>query len=95
MPYKNPKDRKWTKAAQAYEDSPEIKARRNARKRDRYRLETEGKVSRNDGMDVDHIKPLSKGGKSGKGNVRVVSRSANRSFDRNSDHSVASRSKKK
>ena len=95
MPYKNPKDRKWTKAAQAYEDSPTIKARRNARKRDRYALEVAGKVKPNDGMDVDHIKPLSKGGKSGKGNVRVVSQHANRSFNRNSDHSIATRSKKK
>jgi 5-methylcytosine-specific restriction endonuclease McrA len=95
MPYKNPKDRKWTKAAQAYENSTEVKNRRNARKRDRYALEVAGKVSRNDGMDVDHIKPLSKGGKSGKGNVRVVSQHDNRSFNRNSDHSIATKRKKK
>lgn len=88
MPYKNPEDRKWTKAAQEYEASPTIKARRNARKRDRYELQKEGKVSPNDGKDVDHIVPLSKGGKPGEGNVRVVSQHDNRSFKRKSDHSV-------
>lgn len=95
MPYKNPEDRKWTKAAQAYEDSPTVKARRNARKRDRYALEVAGKVKPNDGKDVDHIKPLSKGGKPGKGNLRVVSQHDNRAFDRNADHSVATKRKKK
>jgi hypothetical protein len=37
-----------------YESSPEEKARRAKRGRDRYRLEKEGKVSKGDGKDVHH-----------------------------------------
>ena len=38
--------------------------------------------------DIDHIKPLSKGGTNSKGNLRLRSPSNNRSFDRNSNLSV-------
>ena len=34
------------------------------------------------GKDVDHRKPLSKGGSNGAGNLRTVSKSTNRSFKR-------------
>ena len=40
------------------------------------------------GKDIDHIKPLSKGGTNLSGNLRLRSPSKNRSFDRNSDLSV-------
>lgn len=40
------------------------------------------------GKDIDHRVPLSKGGGTGKGNLRLRSPSANRSFSRNSDHTV-------
>lgn len=43
-----------------------------------------GKVSKGDGMDVDHIKPLIKGGKTTKDNLRVKTASANRSYPRTS-----------
>ena len=32
----------------------------------------EGKVKKGDGMHVDHIRPLSKGGSNGKKNLRIV-----------------------
>ena len=51
-------------------------------------MEREGKVSKGDGKDVDHKKPLSKGGSTSKSNLRVVDRSSNRSFSRNKDSSV-------
>ena len=47
-----------------------------------------GKVSKGDGKDVDHAKPLSKGGSNNISNLRVKTKGANRSFKRNSDHSV-------
>jgi hypothetical protein len=50
----------------------------------------EGKVAKGDGKDVDHKTPLSKGGSTGKSNLRVVDRSSNRSFSRNSDGSLKS-----
>jgi 5-methylcytosine-specific restriction endonuclease McrA len=45
-------------------------------------MEDEGRVSKGDGKDVDHKKPLSKGGGNGKSNLRVTSKNSNRSFAR-------------
>jgi len=58
------------------------------RKRLRRQLEKSGKVHKGDGKDVDHKKPLSKGGANSKSNARVVSASTNRSFPRKSDGSM-------
>jgi hypothetical protein len=56
----------------------------------------EGLVHKGDGKDVDHIKPLSKGGDPlKKSNLRVVTASANRSFSRNADGSLKSQTSKK
>ena len=54
----------------------------------RRALEKQGKVHKGDGKDVDHKKPLSKGGSNKTSNARVVSASTNRSFPRNSDGSM-------
>ena len=40
------------------------------------------------GMDIDHKKPLSKGGTNKPSNLALKTPSQNRSFSRNSDHSV-------
>jgi hypothetical protein len=40
------------------------------------------------GKDIDHKKPLSKGGTNAASNLRLVKPSTNRSFKRNSDGSV-------
>lgn len=70
------------KKQQAYDGKPSVvkdRAKRNAARRE---LEKEGRVSKGDGKDVDHKKPLSKGGGNSKGNLRVTSKSTNRSFAR-------------
>lgn len=54
-----------------------------------------GLVHKGDGKDVDHITPISKGGKTTNSNLRVVSASANRSFSRNADSSLKSQTSKK
>lgn len=54
-----------------------------------------GAVRVGDGKDVDHKKPLSKGGGNSKGNTRVVSASSNRSFARNKDGSLKSQTSKR
>lgn len=45
------------------------------------------------GKDIDHKKPLSKGGSNSMANLILRSPSSNRSFSRNSDHSVRSNKK--
>lgn len=57
------------------------RAKRNAA---RAKLAKTGKVRKGDGKDVDHAKPLSKGGSNSGGNLRVKSASKNRSFKRTS-----------
>mgnify|MGYP002785277218 FL=1 len=58
------------------------------RKRLRRRMLKLGLVKK--GQDVDHKKPLSKGGSNTIANARAVSPSKNRSFKRNSDGSIKS-----
>ena len=87
MPYKNKANRKYAQAV-AYEDTPAQVKNREERNKARAHLMKEGRVSKGDGKDVDHIKPLSKGGTSAKSNLKVKSASSNRSFSRNSDHTV-------
>ncbi|OHE77185.1 MAG: hypothetical protein A3F67_11760 [Verrucomicrobia bacterium RIFCSPHIGHO2_12_FULL_41_10] len=65
-----------------YESSELQKKRRAARNKARALAMKNGSVSKGDGKDVDHKKPLSKGGSTGQANTRVVSRSSNRSFPR-------------
>jgi hypothetical protein len=58
------------------------------RKQARRDLEKEGKVKPFDGLDVNHVKPLSKGGAAGKGNLEAIPTRKNRSFARNPDGSI-------
>ena len=65
--------------SQASEKEKKNRAKRNTARR---QAEKAGKVSKGDDKDVDHKKPLSKGGSNAKSNRRVVSSSTNRSFSR-------------
>jgi 5-methylcytosine-specific restriction endonuclease McrA len=47
-----------------------------------------GKVKRNDNQDIDHKKPLSKGGSNSLANLAVRAPATNRSFPRNPDGSM-------
>jgi len=76
------------KKEQAYDGSPAVKKKRAQRNKARRMLEREGLVHKGDGKDVDHKKPVSKGGSTVRSNLRVKSASANRSFARNSDHTI-------
>lgn len=58
--------------------SPEAKKDRAARNKARREAEAAGKVHKGDGKEVDHIKPLSKGGSNAPSNRRVVTREVNR-----------------
>jgi 5-methylcytosine-specific restriction endonuclease McrA len=61
-----------------YESSPKQRAARVERDLARRELAKEGKVSKGDRKDVDHIKPVSKGGTNSRSNLRAISASANR-----------------
>ena len=89
MPYKNPKDRKYTGAAAAYEARPEQKKNRAMRNAARAKLMKAGKVKKGDGKDVAHVVAMDKGGTNKQG-VRVESRAKNRSFDRDNKHNLIS-----
>ena len=58
------------------------------RHRARYEATKLGMVKPGDGKDLDHKKPVSKGGSNAKSNFRVESVHANRSFPRNADGSM-------
>ena len=88
MPYKNKADRNYRTEYDNYQGTEEQKKRRAKRNAARAKLMKAGKVSKGDGKDVDHAKPLSKGGSNNISNLRVKTKGANRSFKRNSDHSV-------
>jgi hypothetical protein len=75
------KEKKWDHANGRLKD----RAERNAA---RAQLMKEGKVKKGDGKDVDHKRPLSKGGSNSRSNLRVRSASANRSFARKKDGSM-------
>ena len=89
MPYKNPKDRKYTGAAAAYEAQEQQKKNRAARNAARAKLMKAGKVKKGDGKDVAHKVAFDKGG-SNKTGVRVESASSNRSFLRDSKRNLVS-----
>lgn len=86
MPYADKKDRD---TYPEYDRTAKAKKARAARNQARAVMEREGKVKKGDGKDVDHKKPLSKGGTNSRSNLQVKSASANRTYKRGKNHSVA------
>jgi len=80
--------RDYRKEYDTYQGTEEQKKNRAKRNAARAKLAKTGRVSKGDGKDVDHVIPLSKGGANVAGNLRVKTKSANRSFKRNPDKSV-------
>jgi hypothetical protein len=66
-----------------YHSSTEQKKNRAARNKARSEAMRAGKVAKGDGKDIDHKKPLSKGGSKSSSNTRVQPASKNRSYPRN------------
>lgn len=67
-----------------YQGKPEQIKNRAARNAARAVEVKAGKAHKGDGKDVDHKRPLVKGGSTATSNLRVISASANRSFPRTS-----------
>lgn len=62
----------------AYNARPKQKKNRAKRNAARAMLMKAGRVRKGDGKDVDHKRPLSKGGSNKRSNLRVLSKSKNR-----------------
>ena len=76
------KKRNYRKEYDNYHASDEQKKKRAARNTARSTMAKAGKVTEGDGKDVDHEKPLAKGGTNAKSNLQVKPKSKNRSFKR-------------
>ena len=95
MAYKSNATRRANDAkAIAYENTPAQIKNREERNKARYKLMKEGKVKKGDGKDVAHVKAADKGGTI-KDGVKVQSKSANRSFKRDSKGNLVSEISKK
>ena len=70
------------------QNKPQRVKERSKRNAARAMMMEEGRVHKGDSRDVDHKKPLSKGGGNGRGNLRVVAASKNRSVKRKQDGSL-------
>jgi hypothetical protein len=71
-----------------YDGTEVVKKKRAQRNKARRMLEREGVVHKGDGMDVDHKKPLSKGGTTTRSNLKAVPASKNRSYKRTSKGAI-------
>lgn len=70
------------------ENKPQRVKERSRRNAARALMMEEGRAYKGDGKDVDHKKPLSKGGGNGRANLRVIDASKNRSVKRKKDGSL-------
>jgi hypothetical protein len=65
-----------------YHASPKAKKERAMRNAARSEFEKKGLVRKGDGKDIDHKKPLSRGGSNDDSNLRVQPRGVNRGYRR-------------
>ena len=68
----------WKAIYEIYHGTKKAIKQRTKRNQARRLMEKKGRVKKGDGKEVDHIKPLSKGGGNSRNNLRVVSRKTNR-----------------
>ncbi len=95
MPYQKDGKRNYEKEYTLYHSRPEQRANRSERSVARVQSNAAGRTHKGDGKDIDHVKPLSKGGSTARSNTRVVEEGTNRSFSRNSDGSMKSQTSKR
>ena len=87
--------RDYKKEYAKYHSKPEQRANRSDRTTLRREANEKGITSKGDGKDLDHKRPLSRGGANSLSNARVTSKSENRSFARNKDGSLKSQTSKR
>ena len=89
------KPRNYKREYELYQGTPEQLKKQSERHKARRAYEkAHGKLP--DNVDVDHVKPLSKGGDATKlSNLRAATDNANRSFARNKDNTLKSQVSKR
>lgn len=88
------KPRNYKREYALYHGKPEQIAKRDARNKARREYEKVHGDLPSD-VDVDHARPLSKGGTSALSNLRAVPKSANRSFARAKNNALVSQTSKR
>lgn len=81
--------RDYKREYETYQGTEQQKKNRASRNAARAKMVKAGKAKKGDGKDVAHIKAFDKGG-TNKDGVRVVSKSANRSFKRDGKKNLVS-----
>jgi len=81
--------RNYKREYETYQGKPEQIKNRAMRNAARAKMVKAGKAKKGDGKDVGHVVALDKGG-SNKTGLRMVSKSANRSFDRDAKKNLIS-----
>lgn len=94
-PYMTDGKRDYKKEYEKYHAKPEQIKNRSERTTARRQANASGLTHLHDKTNIDHIKPLSKGGSNAKSNQRVVSEGINKSFSRNKDGSMKSQTSKR
>jgi len=77
-----PKARNYRQEYDRYQGKPSQIANRADRNAARAEMVKSGAVHKGDGKDVGHSKPIVKGGSNSKSNLKVQSKSSNRSYAR-------------
>jgi hypothetical protein len=87
--------RDYKKEYAAFQGTAEQRKNRSKRTVLRNKANALGITSKGDGKDLDHKRPLSKGGANTLSNTRVTTKAKNRSFSRNADGSLKSQRSKR
>lgn len=95
MPWMKNGKRDFRKEYAKYQGTPEQIANRAKRNAVRAEAVKAGVAKKGDGKDLDHKKPLSKGGSNSLANARMTTPAANRSFARNANGSLKSQTSKR
>lgn len=95
MPYQKNGKRQYKIENEKYNSRPDVVKKRVARNAARREMTKAGLVHKGDGLEIDHKKPLSKGGKNVRSNYRVTTRARNSSFSRNANGSMKSQTSKR
>lgn len=88
------KVRNYKREYETYQGKPDQIKKRAERNAARAKMMKAGKAKKGDGKDVAHVVALDKGG-SNKNGLRMVSKSANRSFLRDSKRNLVSETSKR